>query len=227
MTKTNRTIKETVLRYIVLLFGVLFLAIGIVFSVRANLGTSPISSLPYTVSLISPLTIGNATIILHVLFIAAQLAIRRKKFDPKQLIGVPAAIALGYFTDGVMAITNWIVPQNYLQQWIFCVIGIVFCALGASLDVTAKVVMLPSDGLTVTLAECAKMKYGYMKAIFDCGHVAVSAALGLIFLHEVAGIREGTVAAAILVGLLARLINKLLIPLDNKLTGISNPEEKI
>lgn len=38
------------------------MAFGVAFSIKANLGTSPISSVPYVVSLFALLTVGTATI---------------------------------------------------------------------------------------------------------------------------------------------------------------------
>ena len=53
-----------------LLTGLSIMAFGVAFSIKASLGTSPISSLPYVVSLFSPLSVGTATIIMHCFFIA-------------------------------------------------------------------------------------------------------------------------------------------------------------
>ena len=52
-------------RYIILLAGLAIMAFGVAFSIKAGLGTSPISSVPYVVSLFSNLTVGTATIAMH------------------------------------------------------------------------------------------------------------------------------------------------------------------
>ena len=64
---------------LILLAGLFIMAFGVAFSITADLGTSPISSVPYTISLISPLTVGTATIAMHCVFIALQILILRKK----------------------------------------------------------------------------------------------------------------------------------------------------
>lgn len=56
---------EVVKRYALLLIGLTIMSFGIAFSIKAALGTSPISSLPYVVSLFTPLSVGTATIIMH------------------------------------------------------------------------------------------------------------------------------------------------------------------
>ena len=47
-----------------------------------------------------------------------------------------------------------------------------------------------------------------------------AAALSFAFLHRLQGVREGTVAAAVFVGLIARGFNRFLVPLGNKLYAI-------
>ena len=76
---TRRDYAVLAKRYIFLCFGLALMALGIGFSVKAKLGTSPISSLPYVVSLFSPFTIGQATIAMHCVFIAMQIALLRRR----------------------------------------------------------------------------------------------------------------------------------------------------
>ena len=51
-----------------------------------------------------------------------------------------------------------------------------------------------------------------------------AAALSFAFLHRLQGVREGTVAAAVFVGLIARGFNRFLVPLGNKLYAICRDE---
>lgn len=57
------------------------MAFGVVFSIKAALGTSPISSVPYVTSTISGLSVGTTTIIMNFMFVLIQIAILRKKYD--------------------------------------------------------------------------------------------------------------------------------------------------
>ncbi len=56
---------EYIKRYLFLGTGLFVMAFGVAFSIKANLGTSPISSVPYVISLISPMTVGTVTIALN------------------------------------------------------------------------------------------------------------------------------------------------------------------
>ena len=86
-------------RYLLLLVGLSVMAFGVAFSIKASLGTSPISSVPYVVSLFTPLTVGTATIVMHCVFIALQILILRKNYHPIQLMQLPVAFFFGYLTD--------------------------------------------------------------------------------------------------------------------------------
>ena len=65
-------------RYIIFLIGLFVNSLGVSLITKANLGTSPISSIPYVLSLNFPLTLGNFTIIFSLLLIFLQLLILRK-----------------------------------------------------------------------------------------------------------------------------------------------------
>lgn len=55
--------------------GLVIMAFGVAFSIKAALGTSPISSVPYVTARISGLSVGTTTIIMNFLFVLIQIAI--------------------------------------------------------------------------------------------------------------------------------------------------------
>ena len=197
-------------RYLLLLVGLAIMAFGVAFSIKASLGTSPISSVPYVVSLFAPLTVGTATIIMHCVFILLQILILRKKYHPIQLMQLPVAFFFGYLTDfGVWAVQG-ITCDHYLQQWMVCLIGIFLVAVGVSLEVKAGVVVLAGEGVVLAICKVLPVKFGYMKVGFDVTLVAIACVLSFVFTGRLQGVREGTVAAALLVGLIAKQLGKML-----------------
>ena len=197
-------------RYLLLLVGLAIMAFGVAFSIKASLGTSPISSVPYVVSLFAPLTVGTATIIMHCVFILLQILILRKKYHPIQLMQLPVALFFGYLTDfGVWAVQG-ITCNHYLQQWLVCLIGIFLVAVGVSLEVKAGVVVLAGEGVVLAICKILPVKFGYMKVGFDVTLVAIACVLSFVFTGRLQGVREGTVAAALLVGLIAKQLGKML-----------------
>lgn len=211
MIELNKLPVYILKRYLLLLAGLSIMAFGVAFSIKASLGTSPISSVPFVVSLFTPLTVGTATITMHCVFILMQILILRKDYHLIQLMQLPVAFFFGYLTDfGVWAVQG-ISCNTYWQQWIVCLIGILLVAVGVSFEVKAGVVVLAGEG--VVLAVCKvlpKIKFGYMKVGFDVTLVVIACILSFVFTGHLQGVREGTVAAALLVGLIAKQLGKLL-----------------
>ena len=107
---------EKVRRYIVFLLGLFINSMGVGLITKANLGTSPISAIPYVLSLRFSLSLGEFTILFSLLLVAAQLLILRNQFKPEHWLQVPVSIAFGYFIDFSMDyIFFWVNPQNYIQ----------------------------------------------------------------------------------------------------------------
>lgn len=99
--KENRTVVYVLRRYLLLCAGLAIMAFGVAFSIKASLGTSPISSVPYVVSLFAPLTVGTATIVMHCVFIFLQILILRRNYHPIQLMQLPVAFFFGYYEGGI------------------------------------------------------------------------------------------------------------------------------
>lgn len=198
--------------------GLFVMAFGVAFSIKANLGTSPISSLPYIISVITPLSVGTATIVLHCVLIALQILILRKRYQLFQLLQLPIAILFGYLTDFSIAVTDGISYSSYWQQVILCIIGILLVGIGVWMEVHSKVITLAGEGLVLAICQVKPIKFGNMKVIFDVSLVVTSCILGLLFAGGIKGVREGTVAAAVCVGLITKLINRIFEFLQGKLT---------
>lgn len=201
---------KSIKRWILLIVGLLIMAFGVGFSIKGNLGTSPISSLPYVTGQISGLTVGTTTIIMHCVLILLQILILRKKYDWIQLLQLPIAFLFGLMTDCAVSTLAFLHPAGYMEQWLLCGIGILLVAVGVSFEVTANVVTLAGEGFVLAVCKISPIKFGTMKVGFDVSLVAISCILSALFLHGIHGVREGTVAAAILVGSISKQINKYL-----------------
>ena len=62
------------------------MTLGISMSVKSNLGVSPVSSIPYTITCITGLEMGKATILFHIVLVALQFVILRGAFQIKSLL---------------------------------------------------------------------------------------------------------------------------------------------
>lgn len=205
---TKRTIEEWGKRYLVLCVGLWIMSLGVSCSIKGALGTSPISSLPYAMSGFLPLTVGTCTIIMHVGFILLQILILRRQYDPMQLIQLPVALLFGYLTDFALWAVDWLQCTAYWQQWLVCLAGICLVAVGVSCEVIADAAVLAGEGVVLAVCKVAPIQFSAMKVIFDVTLVVSACALSLTFTGEISGVREGTLAAALLVGTLTRQIRR-------------------
>lgn len=194
-------------RYLFLCVGLTIMAFGVGFSIKAGLGTSPISSVPYVLSMFTPLTVGTASIAMHCVFIVLQILLLRSRYDPIQLMQLPVALIFGVLTDGAMWVLQGVSVSNYFLRWMLCAVGIFLVGLGVSFEVTANVVTLAGEGMVLAVCKAFSTPFHNTKVGFDVTLVTVAFALSLCFLGELAGVREGTVAAAILVGLIAKRVS--------------------
>lgn len=215
----NDSRKHFAARCALLLAGLAVMALGVALSIKAELGTSPISSVPYVSGLISGLSVGTTTIIVNSLFVLAQILMLRSQYDWYQLLQIPVAIVFGLMIDMFSLLMGDIVLSSYIQQWLFCAAGIIFVALGVSMEVTAELITTAGEGLVLAICQVTSFKLGNVKVAVDVTLVILAAAASLLVLGELAGVREGTAAAAVLVGLLTKQFVKPLNHVKQKLAA--------
>ena len=78
--------------------GLFIMTIGIALSVKSNLGVSPVSSIPYTMTCVWGIERGKATILFHIVLVLIQIVLLRKAFKIKNLAQVLIGVVFGYFT---------------------------------------------------------------------------------------------------------------------------------
>ena len=201
-------------RCIVLVVGLFVMAFGVVLSVKATLGTSPISCPPYVFSLAFPLTMGTTTIVMNLGLILLQIILLRKQYEWIQLTQIVAVFIFGVFIDLIMPLMSWINTSNYLIQWMLCLLGCVILGFGVFLEVKAKVTYLAGEGLSLAIAKVFRLEFGKAKVGVDSSLVIIGVVSSFLLLHRLEGVREGTVAAALLVGTIVRIYGKHLVFVD-------------
>ena len=202
---------ETLKRYLIFLMGLFVNSLGVSLITKANLGTSPISSIPYVLSLNFPFTLGNFTIFFSIFLIVLQLIILRKNFKGEHILQIPVSIMFGYFIDLTMILFSWVNPEAYIMKIVYLLIGCLILGVGVYMEVLADVVMLPGESFVRAIVLTWKTNFGTTKICFDVSMSVIAAVLSFVFAGRLAGVREGTVIAALLVGFIARLIGKKLV----------------
>jgi len=225
---TNMKKERLLIKCIVQVTGLFIMALGVALSVKADLGTSPISSVPYVFSLGSSLSMGASTVALNVMFILMQIVLLRKEFQPVQILQLPVAIVFGFFTDVAFSlVSSNLLVTNYFIQWMLCLSGCLAISFGVFLQVKAKVIYLAGDGLVLAICTVFHKGFGKVKVGFDCTLVVIGIISSMLLLHGLHGIREGTIAAALLVGTFVKFYSRKLKFLDSLSGDIALNEKHI
>ncbi len=218
-------------RILVFAVGLLVISLSIGFITKASLGTPPISSIPYSLSLIFPsLSLGNFTIIYSLLLVFLQLVILGKQADKVSLgLQVVISFVFGYFIDFGMMLLGDFSPEIYWERIVCVLIGCFGLAFGVYLQIVADFTMVPGDGFAYALSVRIKKKpYRVVRVCSDVSMIVIAAIIGYIGMGTTGGVREGTVICALLIGTMAGVyfsklawLTKRLFPDDPENAAIS------
>lgn len=195
-------------RGIVYCMGLVILALGIILNTKTGLGVSPIISIPYSISSIWKLNLGNVTMFIYILFVAGQMLLRGKKFRLFDLLQIPMSIifsrVINFFNDMIVINCN-----NFILNLFLLALAIMLTGIGVVMTVQTNLVPNAADGLTQAFAEKAGIKLGLGKNIIDMSSVLITVIIGLLASGKVVGIGLGTLAAIIGVGRSIAFVNML------------------
>ena len=210
-------------RYVIFALGLFCISMAIGFITKASLGTSPITSIPYSLSLVFPqLSLGNFTILFSLLLVTLQYILTDKASMDRTakvniLLEVVVSFFFGYLVDFSMWLFSDFAPSEYLLQIASVLIGILILAVGVYLQIVANVVMVPGDGFAYALTMRVKKNYGKVRVASDTTMVVIAALIGIVGLGTLGGVREGTILCCLLTGVVARRYMKFLAPLTSRL----------
>ena len=191
-------------RYGIFFFGIVAQTAGIALVVKGQLGTSPISSVPYALSLIMPLTFGQTTLAVNILFLLGQIVLLGRKFHKVQFLQAPVNVIVASFIDFFMALFANVMPTDYVWKMALLLIGTTLIAFGVAMQVIANVLMLSGEGIVYAITQTFHFDFGKVKTVFDCSFVLTGVTLCLIYLPSIEGVREGTLISAVVTGYIAR-----------------------
>ena len=208
----NYTNKFLMRRYLLFCISLFVNALGIAFITRAELGTSPITSVTYVLSMFTPFTIGEWSIMLYILFVVLEpfMMTRRDLKDDLRmfLLQIPISFCFGIFIDICMHhILFWLNPSTYPAMISALLVGCVILAVGIALEVKANAAMMAGEYFVKVITKRFHGEFGYIKLGFDVTLVAIACTLSLIFMSGIYGVREGTVIAALIVGPIVHFVS--------------------
>ena len=199
-------------RYVIYLISLFFISLGAAISIKANLGTSPIICLPYVSSLILKMSVGTVCLIFNIIFIAIQVILLRRDFEKRQFLQIIVGTIFSLSIDFSMMLVSFLNPINYIQQFGLLLLSCVVVAFGVLLEVQTEVVYLPPDGIIVAISKVLNKEFPRVKPFFDTSLVLTAAILSLVFLGYLAGVREGTIISAVIIGPIVKVLQKFFNP---------------
>lgn len=207
--------KELFRRYLLFGISLLVIAFGISIITRSDLGTSPISSIPYVASLNTFLSMGSYFFLFTIVLICAQMLLLGKKGILERKIELvmqfPVAFLLSVFTDLTMWILRNYVPELYYVKIISLVIGCLVLAFGICLEVIADVTMISAEYTIQFASKRFGKEFGIVKVCFDVTLVLLAVLCSWAMSGRIEGVREGTVIAALITGPFVRFMMPYLV----------------
>ena len=206
--------KELFRRYFVFAIALFVSALGVSVITRSYLGTSPISSIPYVLSLSTPLSMGTYIFILNMALIAGQMlmlgkqGIRERRID--LMMQIPISVLFGFFIDLTMNLLANFAPSVYGLKIVSLVIGCAILALGICFEVVANVTMVSGEYFVQIASKRFRKEFGFVKIAFDVSLVILAAIFSFSLAGHITGLREGTIIAALITGPFVRLFSPYL-----------------
>jgi len=205
--KENHLVK----RYCLFLVGLFIASVGVAFSTKAGLGTSPVASVPYSVSLLSSaLSFGGWLNLWSVLQISVQIVLLRKYCNFVEIaIQTVLAFVYGYLTNFSCWLLRDVNPSNYIGQFSLMIAGCFVLGFGIWIQFKGNVAMLPGEAMNRAIAKVSGKKYENIKILFDVLYIVISVVIGVCFLGGLKGVREGSIIAALLIGNIIKFYNRI------------------
>lgn len=196
-------------RTIVMLVGIAFVAFGIAISRATDLGISAISCIPGVLNYATGFSLGTITFVFNVLLALSQIALLRRKYKPLQLLSIPFLLYFSALIDLFVTFTMTIPMSIYPVRFLFSFLSCCAIAVGVWLQKKAALIMLPGDGVVQTIAAVFHRDFGKTKIVFDVSLITTGAVMSFILMGGLFGVREGTIMAALIVGVIIRFIDGL------------------
>ena len=190
--------------------GLFIMTVGIAFSVRSDLGVSPVSSPPYTLTVVWNVEMGMATFLFHVALVLLQILLLRRKYKPKNLLQLAVGVVFGLFTTFCNGLVMMIPMPDILPfRIIMLAVSIVIVAIGIFLYVPADIMPLAGEGTMLAISQVPGFKFSNVKIGFDVSVSVISLVICLITVHNPGSVGIGTVVSAVLTGATLGVITRV------------------
>ncbi len=200
-------------RLVVYSCALIIISIGVVFSARCNLGSSPIGAVPLAISQSFGINLGTCSMLSMCSCVFIQIAMLGKKYKWINLTQLITACCFGLFvyaSEKVMFLFSDLIPGNIYEQILYLFLSIILIASGVYLHLKCRIVNLPTDSVFVVIHQKWGISIANSKIIFDVSFAGLSVVISLIFLGEITAVGIGTIVSVILVGKFIGFMQKIM-----------------
>lgn len=205
--RNRPTFKKDLVEMILSMF---IMAFGVVLSVKACQGATPIVSFPNVLSLSVGMSLGLTLLIVYSVFIIIEWIILRDRSRILMTLSqLPFTFLFSAFVDSIeLVLEPWVVTALW-EQWVLVVISTAIVSFSIVLEIDANVSMLTDDGLCLAIHLATKIRLDKVIMIVDICFVASSFILSWIVFNDFVGVGLGTIFAGITQGFFVRISTKL------------------
>ena len=218
---------KLIIRWVFYLLGLLILALGIMLNTKANLGVSPIISVPYSISHIIGFNFANMTMIVYFIFVLIEMIMHtvwyltdRKEakylgmYIIRDALQIPVSIVFTRFLNVFSALIPS-VHNNIVLQIVVLLLAVLLTGIGAAMSLNMRIIPNPGDGIVQAISDTTRLKgrtgkgVGFCKNCFDIFNVCTTFLIGLFTGHILLGLGLATILSMIGVGRVIAVFNKL------------------
>lgn len=198
------------------IFGLFLITVGVAFSIKSGLGSTPVASIPYALNLILKWDLGITTFIFQIFLVFLELILLRNNFKRKHFLQVFVSLIFGVFTSFSISLVSFVPQASSMPVALLMSVASVFLiALGIFFYVPTNLVPISVEGATQAIAIVTKRPFPQIKICFDVTVVMSSLILSYVFLGNFGSVGIGTIIGAVFIGYTVKLIHKI----NYKLTG--------
>lgn len=200
--------KISINRILLYIIGMLVLALGLSLNIRTDLGVSAIMSVPYSISEIFSLNVGNITLLAYAIFVALQFLINgpyRRWYD---ILQIPLSIVFTRVLNLFLSVLPT-APENYTMRFLLLFVAIILTGIGAAMTVNMDLIANPGDAIVHAIARRVNKPMGFVKNMFDISCVLLTVLISFLLTGKIIGVGVGTICAMLGVGRVIFIFNKL------------------
>lgn len=177
--------KNTILRVIFYVAGLLILALGIILNTKSGLGVSPIISVAFSIATIGGFNFGNITFLLYSAFVVVEIilhVLRNRRYSGEaagaiapaahrdlklvlvmDLLQLPLSLVFTRFMNLFSAMLP--APQNMPSKLLVLAAGIILTGIGAAMSLNMRIIPNPGDGIVQAISDCIGKPVGFLSLI--------------------------------------------------------------